>query len=357
MLKFERISIIRKFLMTANSQQPTANSQQPTANSQQPTANSQQPTIKFIDLFCGIGGFHQAIQNATQDNYIAECVFSSDIDLSAQKTYFTNYDILPAGDITQVFEQNIPSHDFLFAGFPCQAFSVAGHRKGFEDTRGTLFFDIARIAKYHKPQVMLLENVKGLIGHDKGQTFKTIIDVLTVELGYHVQHKVLNTAEYANIPQNRERIYIVATKRNIGDVFPQKIQLTRTITDILNHDKQDEKYYYNKHRYYPQLQAEITKFDTVYQWRRHYVRENKNKLCPTLTANMGTGGHNVPLIKDSFGIRKLTPKECLSFQGFDESFQFPDLPESQKFKQVGNSISVPVATAIIKNILRELYNG
>ena len=314
--------------------------------------------MKFIDIFSGIGGFRSGLEKAGH-----KCIGHIEIDKYANKSYEAIYggDDLIGTDIRAITDQRLREFrgecDLVVGGFPCQAFSVAGHRKGFEDTRGTLFFDIARIAKYHKPQVMLLENVKGLIGHDKGQTFKTIIDVLTVELGYHVQHKVLNTAEYANIPQNRERIYIVATKRNIGDVFPQKIQLTRTITDILNHDKQDEKYYYNKHRYYPQLQAEITKFDTVYQWRRHYVRENKNKLCPTLTANMGTGGHNVPLIKDSFGIRKLTPKECLSFQGFDESFQFPDLPESQKFKQVGNSISVPVATAIIKNILRELYNG
>ncbi|MEN9915036.1 MAG: hypothetical protein RL528_1800, partial [Bacteroidota bacterium] len=226
----------------------------------------------------------------------------------------------------------------------------------FDDTRGTLFFDIARVAKIHQPKVILLENVKGLIGHESGKTFNIILDVLTKDLNYHIQYKVINTAKYANIPQNRERIYIVATKKKVDNVFPEEVKLTKTIADIIFHEKQDDKYYYNQHRYYPQLQTEITKKDTVYQWRRHYVRENKNNLCPTLTANMGTGGHNVPLIKDDFGIRKLTPQECLLFQGFDKTFTFPDLPESQKYKQVGNSISVPIATVIIKNILHKLYH-
>jgi DNA (cytosine-5)-methyltransferase 1 len=315
--------------------------------------NKNQLSIKFIDLFCGIGGFHQAIKLASKDICNIECVFSSDIDKSVQKTYFLNYGVLPEGDITKVNEENIPSHDFLFAGFPCQAFSVAGHRKGFNDIRGTLFFDVAKIAKFHQPKVILLENVKGLIGHDKGNTFKIILEVLTKELNYHVQYKVMNTAKHANIPQNRERVYIVATKEKLDNVFPEELNLTKTINDIIFNEKQDDKYYYNQHRYYLQLKAEITKKDTVFQWRRHYVRENKNNLCPTLTANMGTGGHNVPLIKDDFGIRKLTPQECLLFQGFDETFIFPILPESQKYKQVGNSISVPIATAIIKNILKQ----
>ena len=257
----------------------------------------QQATIKFIDLFCGIGGFHQAIQLASKDICNIECVFSSDIDTSVQKTYFSNYGLYPQGDITQIVEQNIPSHDFLFAGFPCQAFSVAGHRKGFDDIRGTLFFDIARVAKIHQPKVILLENVKGLISHESGRTFNTILDVLTKDLNYHIQYKVINTAKYANIPQNRERIYIVATKKKVDNVFPEEVKLNKTIADIIFHEKQDDKYYYNQHRYYPQLQNEITKKDTVYQWRRHYVRENKNNLCPTLTANMGTGGYMASFFK------------------------------------------------------------
>ncbi|MBN2832657.1 MAG: DNA repair protein RadC [Campylobacterales bacterium] len=313
--------------------------------------------ITFIDLFCGIGGFHTAMQEASSKiNIKAHCVFSSDIDAHARKSYYHNYGILPVGDITKVKEEEVPQHDFLFAGFPCQAFSVAGYRKGFEDTRGTLFFDIARIVAYHKPKVLLLENVKGLVNHDSGKTFTKILNILESDLKYFVQYKILNTSEYANIPHNRERIYIIASKQKLPNIFPKKQKLNVGIRDLLLFEKQDDKFYYNKHKYYDKLSLEINKMDTVYQWRRHYVRENKNKLCPTLTANMGTGGHNVPLIKDNFGIRKLTPAECLNFQGFPKTFSFPDIPQSQKYKQVGNSISVPVVTQIIYNILVELEN-
>lgn len=309
--------------------------------------------LKFIDLFCGIGGFHSAIKEATKGKKLnCQCVFSCDIDTYAQKTYYHNYNILPAGDITKIDEKTIPKHDILFAGFPCQAFSVAGYRKGFEDTRGTLFFDIARIMKFHQPKFAILENVKGLVGHDKGNTLKIILQVLQEELNYFVQYKVLNTSEYSNIPQNRERIYIVASKEKLSDIFPKKQKLLKSIHDIIENKKQDSIYYYNNHKYYEKLSAEITRTDTIYQWRRHYVRENKSSLCPTLTANMGTGGHNVPLIKDAFGIRKLTPKECLKFQGFNDSFNFPDIPRSQQYKQIGNSISIPVVTQIILNILK-----
>lgn len=312
--------------------------------------------VTFIDLFCGIGGFHRAMKESSQlVNLHAECVFSSDIDKYAQKTYYHNYNIIPIGDITQVNEQDIPSHDFLFAGFPCQAFSVAGYRKGFEDTRGTLFFDVARIAKYHNPQIILLENVKGLVNHDKGNTFKTILNVLENDLGYYVQYNVLNTSQYSNIPHNRERIYIVASKKKISPIFPDKIELTQTIKDMIETDVH-QKYYYNNHQYYEKLKDSMQKDNTIYQWRRHYVRENKNNLCPTLTANMGTGGHNVPLVKDNLGIRKLTPNECLRFQGFDENFSFPDIPESQKYKQIGNSITVKVVREILNNIFKEIIH-
>lgn len=313
--------------------------------------------LRFVDLFCGIGGFHSAMKEASEQKKLhCQCVFSCDIDTYAQKTYYHNYNILPRGDITKIDEKIVPRHDILFAGFPCQAFSVAGYRKGFEDTRGTLFFDVARIIKYHQPKFVILENVKGLVGHDKGNTLKTILKILEEELKYFVQYKVLNTSEYSNIPQNRERIYIVASKERLTDVFPQKQILSKTIYDILDHKQQDDCYYYNSHKYYQKLSKDITRTDTIYQWRRHYVRENKSSLCPTLTANMGTGGHNVPLVKDSFGIRKLTPKECLKFQGFNSSFTFPDIPRSQQYKQIGNSISVPIVTKIIFNILETIYN-
>jgi DNA (cytosine-5)-methyltransferase 1 len=279
----------------------------------------------------------------------AKCVFASDIDENARKTYEHNYGIKPVGDITKINETDILPHDFLFAGFPCQAFSIAGKRDGFNDTRGTLFFDVARIMAHHKPKIAILENVKGLLNHDNGKTFKVILETLK-NLNYFIQYKVLNTATHANIPQNRERVYIVASLSKLPDVFPEETPLTANLFDFLLKEKQAETLYYKNHRYSKQLEASITSRQSVYQWRRQYVRENKSGLCPTLTANMGTGGHNVPLILDDFGIRKLTDRECLRFQGFDESFSFPNIANSQKYKQIGNSISIPLAVSILKNI-------
>ena len=224
---------------------------------------------------------------------------------------------IPFGDITKESTKDyIPNEfDVLCAGFPCQAFSIAGNRKGFADTRGTLFFDIEKIIEKHRPKVVFLENVKNLVSHDKGNTFKTIIEILEQKLGYKTYSSVLNSMTHANVPQNRERIFIVAFDPNQVEnhsnfKFPEKIELTKNIHDILEKGKQEEKYYYPKdHKYYPELEKTMTSKDTVYQWRRVYVRENKSNVCPTLTANMGTGGHNVPLIKDNYGIRKLTPRE------------------------------------------------
>lgn len=307
--------------------------------------------IKAVDLFSGIGGIRQGFENVFKDNF--EIVFSSEIDKNAQKTYKLNYDEMPHGDITKIAEEDIPSHDIILAGFPCQAFSIAGYRKGFEDTRGTLFFDVARIAKFHKPQLIFLENVKGFVGHDNGNTFKTVKNTLE-ELGYKVYTKVLNTKDFG-IPQNRERIYIVAFLNNSVDfTFPEAQESDITIKDLLDEDV-SEQFYYNDKPLYNRIKDEIKRDDTIYQWRRQYVRENKNNLCPTLTANMGTGGHNVPIIKDNKGIRKLTPYECIRFQGFSDKFKFPkDLALSHQYKQAGNSVTVKVIEEIaneIKNVL------
>ena len=304
-------------------------------------------TLKAIDLFAGIGGIRRGFSSVFQDNI--DFVFSSEIDLNAQKTYYLNYNEVPHGDITTISEKDIPSHDIILAGFPCQAFSVAGHRKGFEDTRGTLFFDVIRIAKYHKPKVIFLENVKGFVGHDKGKTFEIVKDTLE-SIGYKIFHKVLNTKDF-NVPQNRERIYIIAFLENIEDfAFPNALQSTQTIHNFLD-KKIDDKFYYNNKPLYDKLKDDVNSTETIYQWRRHYVRENKNNVCPTLTANMGTGGHNVPIIKDKKGIRKLTPNECVRFQGFDKSFKFPkDLALSHQYKQAGNSVTVTVIEEIAKKI-------
>lgn len=317
------------------------------------------PKFSFIDLFAGIGGFRLAMQR-----WSGKCVFSSEYNPNAQKTYSYNYGEVPFGDITKEETKNLIPQDFdvLCAGFPCQAFSIAGYRKGFEDTRGTLFFDVADILKRHKPKVAYLENVRNLETHDGGKTFEVICNTLK-ELGYAVYHKVLNAAEYGNVPQHRERIIIVAfnkdkVKNHSDFVFPEPIELTTTIHDFIQHDKKHEKYYYREcQKYYPQLIKDMTNPNTVYQWRRVYCRGNKSNQCPTLTANMGGGGHNVPLILVEDGIRKFTPKECLNFMGFPQSFTFPDsIAESAMYMQAGNSVVVPMMTRVAQEIIKIFVN-
>ncbi|MEG0559305.1 MAG: DNA cytosine methyltransferase [Muribaculaceae bacterium] len=319
-----------------------------------PTFKAQlNPTFKFIDLFAGIGGFRIAFQNVG-----GKCVFSSEWDVQAQKTYFENFGEVPFGDITkESIKECIPSKfDVLCGGFPCQAFSIAGYRKGFEDTRGTLFFDIATIIERHRPKSFLLENVKNLKSHDKGKTFKIIISTLE-DLGYKVFTKVMNSMEYADIPQNRERLFIVGfdpkqVKSYDSFVFPSEIPLKKNIHDCIDNSVTDEQYFYREtQRYYPILSECMKSHDTVYQWRRHYVRENQSNVCPTLTANMGTGGHNVPLILTINGIRKFTPKECLNFQGYPPEYKFAPIAQSKCYQQAGNSVTVPLIQRIAQNII------
>lgn len=314
--------------------------------------------FEFIDLFAGVGGFRIAMQNIG-----GKCVYTSEWNKDAQKTYNANFGEIPFGDITEDLVKNfIPENfDVLCAGFPCQAFSIAGNRKGFSDTRGTLFFDIEQIVSKHRPKVVFLENVKNLFTHDKGKTFKVILEILEKKLGYKVFFDVLNSMTHANIPQNRERIFIVAfdpnqVKNYKKFKFPDKINLTKTIDDIIEKDLKESKYYYSQdHKYYPELIKTMSRKDTVYQWRRVYVRENKSNVCPTLTANMGTGGHNVPLIKDDFGIRKLTPRECFAFQGYPmDKFTLPNIANSKLYMQAGNSVTTNLVERISNEIKKVL---
>ncbi|MDO1502132.1 DNA cytosine methyltransferase [Winogradskyella maritima] len=324
--------------------------------SEVPFPAPKKPTFKFIDLFAGIGGFRLALQNLK-----GKCVYTSEWNTNAQYTYKANFGEIPFGDITEKKVKGfIPEKfDVLCAGFPCQAFSIAGYRKGFSDTRGTLFFDVEQIIAKHRPKVVFLENVKNLVSHDKGNTFKIILEILEQKLGYKVFHKVLNSMTHANVPQNRERIFIVAfdpdqVPNYSSFKFPEKVKLTKTIHDFIDYEKQEDRYYYSKdHKYYPELDKTMTNPDTMYQWRRVYVRENKSNVCPTLTANMGTGGHNVPLIRDTFGIRKLTPKECFALQGYPmDSYVLPSLANSKLYMQAGNSVT----TTLIQRIGKEILN-
>lgn len=320
----------------------------------QPKSN---PDFKFIDLFAGIGGFRLAMQECG-----GECVYSSEWDENAKQTYFHNFGEVPFGDITKESNKRlIPNgFDVLCAGFPCQAFSIAGYRKGFEDTRGTLFFDVAEIIKRKRPKAVYLENVKNLYTHDNGNTFAVIKQTLE-QLGYVVYHKVMNSMEYANVPQNRERIFIVCfdpvqVPNHSAFQFPEKEELTRTIKDCIDYSVSDKSLFYTeKFPHYSDLKRDMTSADTLYQWRRQYVRENKSNVCPTLTANMGTGGHNVPLILTDKGIRKLTPKECINFQGYPTAYTFPsNIANSAKYKQAGNSVVVPLITKVCKQIVSVL---
>ena len=312
-------------------------------------------SFKFIDLFAGIGGFRMALQNVG-----GKCVYTSEWNIDAQKTYQINFGEIPFGDITN--KKNIHyipnKFDILCAGFPCQAFSIAGHQKGFSDNRGTLFFEIEKIIEKHKPKVVFLENVKNLISHDKGNTFKVIINTLQNKLGYKTFYQVLNTSTFANIPQNRERIFIVAfdpkqVKNYNKFQFPNPVKLNKTIHDFLSNIKQPENFYYHSnHPYYKTLSDTMISKDTVYQWRRVYARENKNNLCPTLTANMGLGGHNVPLIKDNYGIRRLTPKECFALQGYPmDKYILPQMANSKLYMQAGNSVTTTLIQKIAAQII------
>lgn len=311
---------------------------------------------KTIDLFAGIGGIRIGFENAG-----FESVFSNDFEPACKITYDLNFETskLHIQDIREIVPETLPDFDFLLGGFPCQAFSIAGHRQGFNDekNRGNLFFYIAKILEIKQPTGFLLENVKNLVSHDGGRTFQ-IIQTILQELGYHIKFQVLNTMEYGNVPQNRERIYIVGFKEFQSCLqysFPTPIPLTKTIKDILEPAPVADKYYYNGKPLYERIKNDVTEEGKVYQWRRQYVRENKKNVCPTLTANMGTGGHNVPIIKDAHGIRKLTPLECLRFQGFPDSYVLPNnISDGALYKQAGNSVSVPVIERIAKNIVTVL---
>lgn len=312
--------------------------------------------MKFIDLFAGIGGIKIWFENAG-----FQCVFSNDYDANAKKTFDLNFsEQMILCDIQKIPTNIIPDHDVLCGGFPCQPFSVAWYRQGFEDERwrGNLFFDIIRILEDKKPKAFLLENVKNLKSHDNGNTIKVIYAELE-KLGYKVIDKVLNSMEYGNLPQNRERIYIVwFLDQNHFDNFnfPKKIPLINTIDNCLEKNEVDDKYYYNEKSLYQKLKDYVVKRDTVYQRRRKYVRENKNGVCPTLTANMWMGGHNVPLILNGKGIRKLTPRECANFQGFPKHYKLPNIADSHLYKQFGNSVSIPVIERIAKSMNLALMN-
>lgn len=311
----------------------------------------------FIDLFAGIGGFHQALSH-----FGAKCVFASEIDKYARQTYFDNYGLTPFGDITQINAEDIPVHDILCAGFPCQAFSISGKQKGFDDVRGTLFFDIVRIVKYHTPKIILLENVKNLAKHDNGNTLTIILSHLN-ELGYKAYYQVLNASHFG-IAQNRERIYIVAFHHSVNHqtfLFPKGNNIPVCVADILEDNPNIEP-----------IQRDDVVFKNLYQTNFDH---QGNKILPNTPIQIGivgkggqgeriyhTDGHAITLSAHGGGIgsktglyqvneqiRKLTPRECARLQGFPESFNI-NPSNSQAYKQFGNSVAIPVLKEILQQI-------
>lgn len=324
-------------------------------------SSTQDKKYNLAAFFSGVGGIELGFEQTDE----FRVVYANEFDKNARKTYALNFPetFLDSRDIHAVDPAEIPAEtvDIIVGGFPCQAFSIAGYRKGFEDERGDLFFELLRMIEAKKPKAIFVENVKNMVGHDHGNTFKVIREALT-ENNYFIKWKVLNGKDYGNIPQNRERIYIVGfDNKEAYDLFefPEQVPLTTTLNDIIDFsNEKDQAFYYEdgKQRFYPDLKHAMDRQDTVYQWRRQYVRENKSGVVPTLTANMGTGGHNVPLIlTDNGRIRKLTPKETFNAQGYPKDFKLPDgLANSHLYKQAGNSVVVPVINRIAENIAKAM---
>lgn len=308
--------------------------------------------MRVASFFSGVGGIDLGFEMAG-----FKTVWANELDEYAAQTFLNNFKTtMVVKDIAKVDEKEIPDFDVLIAGFPCQPFSLAGYRKGFNDERGNVFFELIRVIAEKKPSIVFLENVKNLVSHDEGNTFKVIIEALKAH-GYTVKDKVLNACEYGNIPQNRERIYVIGfLEKNVAEkfYFPNSVRLETRLEDVIDFDNvQDEKYYYtkNKCKFFDELKENIKSSHNIYQWRRKYVRENKSNVCPTLTANMGTGGHNVPLIYTSKGIRKLTPRECFNIQGFPKDFILPcEMSNTRLYKQAGNSVVVTVIRRIAEEI-------
>lgn len=312
--------------------------------------------LKCASFFAGVGGIDLGFKQAGFD-----IVFANEFDPNACQTFQANFKTkLDSRSIIDLPTQDIPNFDVMIAGFPCQAFSIAGKQQGFNDKgRGDLFFELERIFKAKKPKIIFLENVKNLVSHDKGRTFEIIKQSL-ISNGYHIKFQVLNASQFG-VAQNRERIYIVCfLDKALCDKFefPKPFQLNKQVSDYLENERNiDSKYYYKESTPFFNELSIVSDAKTVYQWRRKYVRKNMSNLCPTLTANMGTGGHNVPLINPQgkrTTVRKLTPRECFNFQGYPKDFILPKLADCHLYKEAGNSVVVPVIRQIAEQIILTL---
>lgn len=309
--------------------------------------------LKVGSLFAGIGGIDLAFEQAG-----FEIAWANEIDAAACKTYRHNFPNtkLIEGDIRNLDAKALEKVDVLTAGFPCQSFSVCGNQKGFKDSRGNLFFEIMRIADELQPQIIFLENVANLTEHDNGKTFNVIHNELASR-DYFIRYLIADACDYG-VPQHRTRTYIVAFKsKEVCDKFsfPEKCKLTKRIFDVVDKTaKVDDSYYISTDSYqYKKLCLAITDEEQIYRFSDYGIQASKDGICFTLKANMGTWRDRVPFIKDNYGIRKITPQECLDLMGFPKEFVFPEtVLEKEQYKQSGNSVVVLLSRRISENIFR-----
>lgn len=313
-------------------------------------------TLRVASLFAGIGGICLGFKQAGFD-----VVWGNEKDPAACRTYRHNFGdkYLVEGDIRNIRAGDLPDFDVLAAGFPCQPFSIAGKQRGFDDARGNLFFEITRIVDERRPEVIFLENVPNLLQHDNGRTFLVIYTSLS-QFGYYIKYALLPAHKYGNVPQTRNRIYIVAFRDlEICDrfSFPEEIELTTKVSDIVDiHKKQHEIYYYKGNELILEKIKKVVKIKgRIYNMFGANPQYVYSGLCPTLMADMGNRKNRVPVIWDDWFFRKLTLRECLDFQGFKFGYKFPNsITIDDAYRQIGNSVAVPVVKRIAENIKKSV---
>ena len=300
--------------------------------------------VKFIDLFCGLGGFRLALESLKPDT---ECVFSCDFDLDSQKSYEANFGEKPFGDITKIREKEIPEHDILFAGFPCQAFSICGDGRGFEDTRGTLFFDIARILKAKKPKAFVLENVKQLVSHNQGKTLERILDTLE-NLGYQTHYKILNALDFG-LPQKRERVFIVGFREPKHFVWNFRKTTMKPLCEVLE-TKVAANYFASEQIKQNRLQSVENKIikDDLTIW--HENKGGNISPLPYSCALRSGASYNYLLVN---GERRLTEREMLRLQGFSEDYKIVVGYQAMR-KLAGNTVAIPCVEAVLNSVFTAL---
>ena len=305
--------------------------------------------LTCIDLFAGTGAFSYALRD-----HGVECVFANDVAKASQAVYEANHanGAFVLGDLHGIETSDIPKHDILCAGFPCQPFSVSGHQRGLEDKRSHAIWKVVDILRMHQPEMFVLENVKRLLTHNGGRTLSTILQRLQTT-GYCMKHCVIDTRKVSGIPSVCTSLDS-GTKTDVRHLTSQPPHLC----SLLEHSAVPSKYYYtHKAKVFGLVTEHVEKHidtNTLYQLRRHYVRENKSGCCPTLMATMGTGGNNVPLLRDDRGIRKLTPRECFNLQGFPPEFALPPLCDTHLYKLAGNAVSLPVVELLVRKMLSDI---